>query len=647
MRRAPSATASLQIDSGRRTALNPRRCHRVCVVPAAPSSRPRRPPAPHQSQLQYIYSAEPPSSLQLPHSPISPFAPPRVVDPIKGKQAVRQPNNSPSQLASKANPSSPSQVISIQQWVSCSENPPARPVPRRPPSSSASSSPLVASCSGMSGADSSPSSAVRTDPTRSYDTGTISGILAMDAFKEQFARSRGPQGNPVITSSEQSLIVSILSAGTFFGALGASMLADWIGRRLGLIAACLVFTVGVVLQTAAAEQNLFIAGRAAAGFGVGLLSAIVPLYQSESAPKWIRGTIVGCYQWAITIGLFLASCANQATMNRPDSGAYRIPIAIQFLWALILAGGMIALPETPRYLIMKDDYDGAAKALSRLRKLPVDDHSLMTELEEIRANHDFEMRLGKGTWADCFKAGMAKRTLTGCAIQALQQLTGINFIIYYGTTFFISAGIKNAFTIALTINLINVFSTVPGLWLVEKAGRRQLLLWGAIGMASFHFTVATVAVTFTGSVANNILIVNVCFFIAFFAASWGPAPWVVTGEIFPLKTRAKSLSLTTASNWLVNWALAYSTPYLVDKGPHSAGLGAKVFFIWGSCTSLAVVFVYCFVYETKGLSLEEVDEMYHSVSSARHSPGWVPTQDYRENLRNGKDGLGQHIEEKF
>jgi len=460
----------------------------------------------------------------------------------------------------------------------------------------------------------------------------------MDYFKKQFGRHLDEHGDPYVTSSEQSLIVSILSAGTFFGALCASQLADQIGRRWGLISACLVFTVGVVLQTIAGEQNLFVAGRALAGFGVGILSAIVPLYQSESAPKWIRGTIVGCYQWSITIGLLLASCANQGTMNRNDTGAYRIPIAIQFLWAIILAGGMLILPETPRYLVMKDDYEGASKSLSRLRKLPVDDHAVMAELDEIRANHVYEMRFGKGTWADCFKAGMFKRTATGCALQALQQLTGINFIVYYGTTFFITAGIKNAFTIALIINLINVSSTVPGLWLVEKLGRRQLLLWSAVGMAIFHFIVALVSVTANGAVASHVLIVFVGCFIAFFAASWGPVAWVVTGEIFPLKTRAKCLSLSTASNWLLNWALGYSTPYLVDKGPGNANLGPKVFFIWGSCTAIAAVFVYFFIYETKGLSLEEVDELYHSVPSARHSPGWIPAEDYRKNLEKGKGG---------
>ncbi|KAA8913412.1 general substrate transporter [Sphaerosporella brunnea] len=478
-----------------------------------------------------------------------------------------------------------------------------------------------------------------------YDTGTISGILAMNYFQKQFAKHFDANGKPYLTAEEQSLIVSILSAGTFFGALGSSWLADKIGRRLGLIVACGVFTLGVCLQTAATAQPLFIAGRAIAGFGVGLLSAIVPLYQSESAPKWIRGTIVGCYQWAITIGLFLASCANQGSKNRNDSGSYRIPVAIQFLWAIILIGGMLMLPETPRYFIMKDNYDGAAKSLCRLRKLPSDHPSIMNELEEIRANYEYEQSVGKAGWTDILKGGMFKRQLTGCAIQGLQQLTGINFIFYFGTHFFQMSGIQNAFTIALITNLINVFATIPGLWLVEKAGRRQLLFWGAVGMTIFHFIVAIVGITTKSGVANNVLIAFVCMFIAFFAASWGPVAWVVTGEIFPLRIRAKALSVTTATNWLFNWALAYATPYMVDSTPGSAHLGTNVFFIWGGCTAAAVLFVYFFIYETKGLSLEEVDELYQTVSSARKSPGWIPAEDYRRTLEEAKaEAKGEHYE---
>lgn len=148
------------------------------------------------------------------------------------------------------------------------------------------------------------------------------------------------------------------------------------------------------------------------------------MYQSETAPKWIRGLIVGSYQWAITIGLLLAAVVNNATSSRNDSGSYRIPIAIQLLWSLILFGGMALLPETPRYLIKKDNMDKAAKSLSQLRRLPVDHPAIQAELAEVRANHEFEMSVGNGGYLDCFRPPLLKRQFTGMALQALQQLTG-------------------------------------------------------------------------------------------------------------------------------------------------------------------------------------------------------------------------------
>jgi SP family sugar:H+ symporter-like MFS transporter len=235
---------------------------------------------------------------------------------------------------------------------------------------------------------------------------------------------------------------------------------------------------------------------------------------------------VGSYQWAITIGLFLASCANQGSHARQDSGSYRIPIAIQFLWAIILSVGMFSLPETPRFSIMSGKHDEAARALSKLRRLPTDHPAMVAELNEIRANHEYEKSLGKSTYIDCFRGNMLKRQLTGCCLQALQQLAGINFIFYYGTHFFQQSRIRNPFIIALITNLVNVFATLPGLWLVEKAGRRSLLFWGAVGMCFSEMIVAIVGVTTSSEIANKVLIAFICLFIAFFAASWGPVAWV-------------------------------------------------------------------------------------------------------------------------
>ncbi|KAF2105385.1 general substrate transporter [Lophiotrema nucula] len=467
-----------------------------------------------------------------------------------------------------------------------------------------------------------------------YDTGTIGGILGMKYWRQEFSTgfTNDKDGLPDVTADQTSEIVSILSAGTFFGALTAAPTADMIGRRLGLVASCVVFCVGVILQTAATAIPMFVAGRFFAGFGVGMISAIIPLYQSETSPKWIRGAVVGCYQLAITIGLLLAAIVDNATKNRNDSGSYRIPIAVQFAWAIIIFVGCIFLPETPRYHIKKGRPEAAAKSLSTLRRLDVEHPALLEELAEITANHEYELSLGKASYLDCFKGNLGFRLLTGCLLQSLQQLTGVNFIFYYGTSFFQNSGIQNPFVVSMITSCVNVASTFPGLYLVEKWGRRNLLLFGAIGMCVCQFIVAI-----TGTVAGvenmaaqRALIAFVCIYIFFFACSWGPVAWVVTGEIFPLKVRAKSLSMTTASNWLLNFAIGYATPYLVNPGPGNANLGAKVFFIWGGCCFVCIAFVWAMIYETKGLALEQVDELYAKVNRAWKSPGFVPTVSFQE-----------------
>ncbi|KAL4780410.1 general substrate transporter [Aspergillus varians] len=465
-----------------------------------------------------------------------------------------------------------------------------------------------------------------------YDTGTISGIIAMKYWRKLFSTGYVNPNDHIldITSSQSSMIVSLLSAGTFFGALTAAPVADYFGRRIAMILECVVFCFGVVLQVAATAIPLFVAGRFFAGFGVGLLSATIPLYQSETAPKWIRGTIVGAYQLAITIGLLLAAIVNNATKDRNDTGCYRIPVAVQFAWAIILVVGMIVLPETPRFLIKQEKYEAATKALARLRRLGVDDPAITDELAEIQANHAYEMSVGTASYLEILRGSIGTRLATGCAVQALQQLAGVNFIFYYGTTFFEHSGITNSFIITLITNIVNVVSTLPGLYMVEKWGRRPLLLFGAVGMCVCQFIVAIVGTTTESSVSNKVLIAFVCVYIFFFASSWGPVAWVVTGELFPLKARAKCLSITTAANWLLNWAIAYATPYMVDSGPGNANLQSKVFFIWGGFCLVAGIFVWTCIYETKGLSLEQVDELYAKIPVAWRSSEFVPSMHYAD-----------------
>lgn len=341
----------------------------------------------------------------------------------------------------------------LPSWVSHSSHRPALLVRHGLPSSSVSSLRLVVyvqrRCSAVS---------LATDLRQvlfGYDTGTIGGILAMPYWLKTFSTGAlDSSGNPTITTSESSEIVSILSAGTFFGALTAAPVGDIIGRRFGLMfSAGIVFNLGVILQTAATTIPTFVAGRFFAGYGVGLVSALIPLYQSETAPKWIRGTIVGAYQLAITIGLLLASVVDNSTHLRNDTGSYRIPIAVQFAWSLILCIGMLILPETPRMWIKRGKPERAAKSLGTLRRLDVDHPAIVDELAEIQANHEYETSLGKASYIDCFKGSLGKRLATGCLLQALQQLTGVNFIFYYGTSFFTKAGIKSPFVVSMTTSV--------------------------------------------------------------------------------------------------------------------------------------------------------------------------------------------------
>ncbi|KAH8983128.1 general substrate transporter [Lactarius hatsudake] len=456
-----------------------------------------------------------------------------------------------------------------------------------------------------------------------YDTGTISGLQQMPDWLHTFGHpvpvsSTFPDGYG-ITSSQRSLIVSILSAGTFFGALLGAPFADTLGRKWGLIASCLVFSVGVAMQTAATAIPLFVVGRVWAGLGVGLVSTLVPMYQSECSPKWIRGAVVGLYQFGITIGLLLSNVFNNATKDRPNHSSYRIPVAIQFIWAAILAVGMFLLPESPRWLIKKHRDADAAHSLSRLTTLPPDHPEVAAELEEIRLHLKHEDELGQSSYMDCFRPSdnrICFRTLTGIFIQAWQQLTGVNFIFYFGTTFFTNAGIHSPFLISIATSTVNVGMTLPGIWGVERFGRRSLLLVGAVGMTICEFTIAIIGSTTktTNQAAQSAEVALVCFYIAFFASTWGPVTWAVTGEIFPLKIRAKAMSLSVASNWLWNFGIAYATPYLVDSGPGNLALGTKVFYVWGSTCFCCIIFAYFCVPETKGLSLEQIDLLYRNVA---------------------------------
>lgn len=473
-----------------------------------------------------------------------------------------------------------------------------------------------------------------------YDTGLINDIMEM-----QYVKQTIPANREYFTVHERALITAILSLGTFVGALVAPLVSDSYGRKSSIIAtAAVVFNAGNILQVAATNAALLCAGRAVSGFAVGILSAIVPLYQAEASPKWVRGSIVFTYQWAITWGLLIASAICQGTRKMNLSASYRIPIGIQFLWSLTLCIGMLFLPESPRFYVQKNNIQAALDSLCKLRRLPSDDTDLLEELVEIKANYDYEMSFGKTNVLDCFRLGGGRhkqglRIITGIGVQLFQQCSGINFIFYYGVNFFSSTGVQNYYLMSFVTYVVNVVFTVPGIIFIDVIGRRKLLLFGGAGMAISNFIIAVIGVSIHSKETKGIVsIVFSCCFIACFASSWGGCTWAVCSDIFGISIRQKAVAITAATNWLVNFVFAFITPYLIDTGAHTAALGNKIFFIWGGCNTAGVVFVYFIVYETKGLKLEEVDLMYQNCANSRASTKFQSRKFY-SNLASGDDNI--------
>jgi sugar porter (SP) family MFS transporter len=483
-----------------------------------------------------------------------------------------------------------------------------------------------------------------------YDSGYINGVNGSPYFIHKVEGA----GHDALSDSHTSLITSILSCGTFFGAIIAGDLADRIGRKWTVISGCIIYCLGVVIQMITGEGDALaaiVAGRLIAGVGVGFESAIVILYMSEICPRKVRGSLVAGYQFCITIGLLLASCVVYGTKDIDSPNSYRIPIAIQFPWAVILGGGLLFLPDSPRYYVKKGKLDAAVEALARVRGQPRDSIYVQHEISEIVANEEYERALipdttWSGSWANCFRGSLwdaksnLRRTILGTSLQMMQQWTGVNFIFYYSTPFLKSTGaISNSFLMSMIFTLVNVLSTPLSFWTVERFGRRSILILGALGMLICQFLVGIIGVTVgfnkthpdpndsTASIADNISAVNaqvafIAIFIFFFASTWGPGAWIVIGEIFPIPIRSRGVGLSTASNWLWNTIIAVITPYMV--GSTKGNMKSSVFFVWGGLCTCAFVYSYFLVPETKGLTLEQVDKMMEE-TTPRTSAKWKPT----------------------
>ncbi|KAI1837261.1 hypothetical protein DTO006G1_2404 [Penicillium roqueforti] len=446
-----------------------------------------------------------------------------------------------------------------------------------------------------------------------YDTGQISGFLEMKDFLERYGEIQS-DGTYHFTNVRSGLIVALLSVGTLIGALVAAPIADRFGRKWCISWWSLMVCVGVTIQISSPSGKWYqvAMGRWVAGLGVGAVSLLVPMYQAESGPRHIRGSLISTYQLFITLGIFVANCVNFGTEAQPGPSSWRIPMGITYIWAAILGVGMVFFPESPRYDYRHGKVEKAMNTLSKVYGIPCNHRALHIEFDEIRQKHEEEKLNGKVTWIQTFSAPtMAYRIAVGVALQALQQLTGANYFFYYGTTIFKGAGIQNSYVTQLILGAVNFGSTFLGLYLIENWGRRRSLITGALWMFVCFMVFASVGhfsldqeFPERTKTAGVVMVVFACLFILGFASTWGPMVWTIVAELFPSQYRAQGMSLATASNWLWNFLLAFFTPFI------TGAIDFRFGYVFAGCLFFAAALVYFAVMEGQGRTLEEIDTMY-------------------------------------
>jgi sugar porter (SP) family MFS transporter len=419
-----------------------------------------------------------------------------------------------------------------------------------------------------------------------FDEGVIAGALHL--LRAHFH----------ISPLDEGLMTAAVPFGALFGALAAGPSSERYGRRAVLLASAVLFIIGAMLSGLATAVWMLSLARLCLGVAVGMAAMVAPLYISESAPTAIRGMLVSIYQLAITLGILGAYVVNFAMGE-----AWRSMFMLGAVPGLALLLGMLVLRDTPRWLILKGRRSQAQSALARLRGTSPGDPAIESELQAIGQAAQGEAGHA-AKWSDLLAPRVRPALIVGMGLFLLQQLSGINAVIYYAPTIFKEAGFdSNATQILATIGIgvVNVGMTLVGMALIDRIGRRKLLYIGFAGTALSLGMIALGAATEARSL-DLLAGIGLMVYIAAFAASIGPLPWVMMSEIFPLHVRGLGMSITSLANWGFNFLVVFSFPVLVS----SIGLGG-VFTIYALVCVAGLLFTARLVPETSGMSLEDIE----------------------------------------
>lgn len=399
--------------------------------------------------------------------------------------------------------------------------------------------------------------------------------------------------------------------GCFLGSLVAGALADRYGRKPVLLLSAVLFAVSSVLTGWAPNFTAFIAWRIAGGIAIGLSSNVSPLYIAEISPAAHRGRLVSLNQFAIVIGILLAQIANWLIAAPiPDHLSEDALLAswnVQFGWRWMFTGvavpaivfliASLAIPESPRWLLIRDRRD---EAMQVLRRVSGTAEKAASEAATIGTALRQEQTASRG-WRGLVQPGLRRVLLVGIVLAVLQQWSGINILFNYAEEVYRAAGLgagQILFDIVIT-GAINLIFTVAAMAFVDRLGRRPLMLLGCCGIAISHL-LAGLAYR-TGWHGTPVLMLTLCA-IACYAMTLAPLTWVLIAEIFPNRMRSAGVSTAVAALWLSSFALTYSFPF-INRSLGSAG----AFFTYGSICAAGAIFVWLFVLETKGRTLEEIE----------------------------------------
>jgi MFS transporter, SP family, galactose:H+ symporter len=426
-----------------------------------------------------------------------------------------------------------------------------------------------------------------------YDTGVISGAILF--IKKDFALSAGPE----------EIVVSSVLVGCLLGALAGGTLADRLGRRRLLIITAIVFAVGAAGAALAPDMAWLVAARIAAGIAIGTASFVAPLYISEIAPAKIRGKLVSVNQVALTSGIVISYFVDYAFAG---SQAWRWMFALALIPAAAFGIGLLFVPNSPRWLAARGHMDQALAVLKRIR---APEH-VEGELSQIRES----MAQQKASWSELLSPLLRPAMIVGVGLAVADQVTGINTVIYYSPTIFKFAGLSSApvaILASLGVGIVNVALTVVAMRLIDRVGRRPLLLVSLGGMVLSLFVLGLAfSLPQLSGILGWVAVVSLMIYVGSFAVGLGPVFWLILSEIYPLRIRGRAMSVGTAANWAANLFVALSFLTLTQV------LGkSSTFWVYAVVSIGAWVFAFFLVPETKGRTLEQIEAHWRAGGQPR------------------------------